>query len=341
MEIDILGIDLAKRIFQLHGSDKRGHALHRSKVARPALLEVVRQLRPKMIAMEACSSAHHWARQFQELGIEVKLISPHYVKPFVKTNKNDRNDAEAIVEAACRPSMNFVPVKSVEQQDIQAVHRIRELLIQQRTALINQARGLLAERGIAIARSPGAFKKALPEILEEPRGELTSFCRTLLLVALERFRAIEAQIAQADDWIESIMKQSSLCQRIAAIPVIGAMTATAMVAAVGDAKAFKSGRHLAAWIGLVPRQNSSGGKSRLLGISKRGDTYLRTLLIHGARSVLIRVACKQDARSVWLQELIARRGYNRATVALANKNARIIQSVLSGESSYRPSAVAG
>jgi transposase len=341
MEIDILGIDLAKRVFQLHGADKRGHALHRSKVARPALIDSVRQLRPRVVAMEACSSAHHWARQFKEMGIEVKLISPHYVKPFVKTNKNDRNDAEAIVEAACRPSMNFVPVKSVEQQDIQAVHRMRELLMHQRTALINQARGLLAERGIAVARSPAAFKKALPVILEESRGELTGFCRTLLLMALEHFRAIEGQIAQAEGWIESIMKQSALCRKIAAIPGVGVMTATAMVAAVGDAKAFKNGRHLAAWIGLVPRQNSSGGKSRLLSISKRGDAYLRTLLIHGARSVLIRVACKQDARSVWLQELIARRGYNRATVALANKNARIIQSVLSGEGSYRPSIVKG
>ena len=192
-----------------------------------------------------------------------------------------------------------------------------------------------------IARSPSAFKKALPEILEEPKCELTRLCRTLLLVVLERFRSIEAQVAHADGWIESIMKQSVLCQRIAAIPGVGAMTATAMVAAVGDAKAFKNGRHLAAWIGLVPRQNSSGGKSRLLGISKRGDANLRTLLIHGARSVLIRVACKHDARSVWFQDLIARRGYNRATVALANKNARITQSVLSGESNYRPSGVAG
>ena len=341
MEVDILGIDLAKRVFQLHGADRRGHALHRSKVARAALMDAVRQLQPKMIAMEACSSAHHWGRQFMEMGIDVKLISPHYVKPFVKTNKNDRNDAEAIVEAACRPNMNFVPVKSVEQQDIQAVHRVRELLMHQRTALINQVRGLLAERGITIARSPGAFKKSLPAILEEPKGELTSFCQTLLLMALERFRVIEAQIVQAEGWIESLMKQSALCQKIAAIPGVGAMTATAMVAAVGDAKAFKNGRHLAAWIGLVPRQNSSGGKSRLLGISKRGDAYLRTLLIHGARSVLIRVACKQDARSVWLQELIARRGYNRATVALANKNARIIQSVLSGNDNYQPLAATG
>ena len=337
MNVDILGIDLAKRVFQLHGADRRGRALHRAKVSRPELMESIRQLQPRIIAMEACSSAHHWARQFQALGIEVKLISPHYVKPFVKTNKNDRNDAEAIVEAACRPSMHFVPVKSVEQQDIQAIHRTRDLLVHQRTALINQVRGLLAERGFAVARSPAAFKKSVPEILEEAQGELTSRCQTLLRMALDGFRAIEAQIAQTEDWLEAVMKQSALCQKIAAIPGVGTMTATAMVAAVGDAKAFKNGRHLAAWIGLVPQQHSSGGKSRLLGISKRGDAYLRTLLIHGARSVLIRVAYRKDARSVWLQELIARRGYNRATVALANKNARIIQSVLSGPESYRPS----
>lgn len=170
MEIAILGIDLAKRVFQLHGADRRGQAMHRSKVSRPVLMETIRQLRSRTIAMEACSSAHDWARQFQALGIEVQLISPHYVKPFVKTNKNDRNDAEAIVEAACRPSMNFVPVKSVEQQDIQAVHRVRELLVHQRTALINQARGLLAERGIIIAKSPAAFKRSIPDILSEPDG---------------------------------------------------------------------------------------------------------------------------------------------------------------------------
>lgn len=340
MEIDILGIDLAKRVFQLHGADRRGQAIHRSKVSRPALMETIRQLRPRTIAMEACSSAHHWARQFQVLGIEVQLISPHYVKPFVKTNKNDRNDAEAIVEAACRPSMNFVPVKSVEQQDIQAVHRVRELLVHQRTALINQARGLLAERGIIIAKSPAAFKRSIPDILSEPDGELTTFCQSLLTMLLEQFRVIENQISRAEDWIASFMKNSALCQRLATIPGVGAITATAIVAAVGDAKTFKNGRHLAAWIGLVPRQHSSGAKNRLLGISKRGDGYLRTLLIHGARSVLIRVACKSDARSRWLQELIARRGYNRATVALANKNARIIQAMLSHETSYCPAMVA-
>jgi transposase len=180
MEIDLLGIDLAKRVFQLHGADVRGRAVYRNKVSRAALVETVRALRPQVIAMEACGSAHHWARRFQEAGIEVRLISPHYVSPFVKTNKNDRNDAEAIVEAASRPSMNFVAVKSVEQQDMQAAHRVRELLVQQRTAIINQARGLLGERGIAIARSPAAFRKAIPEILVQSEGELTSFFQSLI-----------------------------------------------------------------------------------------------------------------------------------------------------------------
>lgn len=338
MEIDLLGIDLAKRIFQLHGADRRGHVLHRSKISRPALLDTVKHLRPRVVAMEACSSAHHWARRFQELGIEVRLISPHYVKPFVKTNKNDRNDAEAIVEAASRPTMNFVTVKSVEQQDMQAAHRVRELLVHQRTALINQARGLLGERGIIIAQSPAAFRRAMPDILKQCEGELTSFCQTLLMMLLQQLRTIEEQIGIAEDWINAFMSKSVLCQKIAAIPGIGPITATAIVAAVGKAKEFKNGRHFAAWVGLVPKQHSSGGKSQLYGISKRGDTYLRTMLIHGARSVLIRVSGKSDARSRWLQQLIARRGYNRAAVALANKNARTIQVLLSSEEVYRPIA---
>jgi transposase len=336
MGIDLLGIDLAKHVFQLHGADRHGHVLHRSKVSRTALVSTVRNLYPRVIAMEACGSAHHWARCFQDLGIEVRLISPHYVTPYVKTNKNDRNDAEAIVEAASRPTMNFVPVKSVEQQDMQAAHRVRELLVHQRTAIINQARGLLGERGITIAQSPAAFRRAMPEILKHCEGELTSFCQTLITMLLQQLRNLEEQIAIAEGWITSFMNQSALCQKIAAIPGIGPITATAIVAAVGKAEGFKNGRHLAAWLGLVPKQHSSGGKSRLHGISKRGDTYLRTMLIHGARSVLIRVSGKCDVRSRWLQELIARRGYNRAAVALANKNARIIQVLLSTDASYRP-----
>ena len=336
MEIDLLGIDLAKRVFQLHGADVRGRAVYRNKVSRAALIDTVRALRPHTIAMEACGSAHHWARCFEQAGFEVRLISPHYVTPFVKTNKNDRNDAEAIVEAASRPSMNFVAVKSVEQQDMQAAHRVRELLVQQRTAIINQARGLLGERGFAIAQSPAAFRKAIPEILIQTEGELTSFCQSLIVRLVQHLRALEEEIAVADGWIRSFMSRSALCQKIAAVPGIGPVTATAIVAAVGRADGFRNGRHLAAWLGLVPRQHSSGGKSQLYGISKRGDRYLRTLLIHGARSVLIRVSGKRDARSRWLQELIARRGYNRACVALANKNARIIQVLLSTEATYKP-----
>jgi transposase len=335
MEIDVLGIDLAKRVFQLHGADRSGRPLHRSKVSRASLVQAVVELHPRVVVMEACSSAHHWARHFQSLGIEARLISPQYVSPFVKTNKNDRNDAEAIVEAASRPSMRFVPVKSVEQQDIQAAHRVRELLVRQRTAVINQVRGLLGERGIVMAQSPGVFARSVPEVLACCDDELTAFCRTLIGQMLEQFHALEERIERADEWIKDIMRRSPLCRKIAAIDGIGPVTATALVGAVGEAKEFRNGRHLAAWLGLVPRQHSSGGKAHLTGISKRGDTYLRTLLVHGARSVLRYVAGKTDARSRWLQELIARRGYNRAAVALANRNARVVQVLLSSEAPYR------
>jgi len=208
--------------------------------------------------MEACSSAHHWARRFQSLGTEVRLISPQYVAPFVKTNKNDRNDAEAIVEAASRPTMRFVPVKSVEQQDIQAAHRMRAILLRHRTALINQMRGLLGERGFAISRSPEEFKRAVPELLRANADELTSFCRTLLTELLVHLRAIEERIHFIEISIHSFMKRSALCAKIAQIPGIGPITATAIVAAVGDARQFRNGRHLAAWLGLVPRRRFQG-----------------------------------------------------------------------------------
>jgi transposase len=340
MTIDILGIDLAKRVFQLHGADHHGRVLHRAKLARSAVIEAVTALAPRVIAMEACSSAHHWGRRFKAMGIEVRLVSPQYVTPFVKTNKNDRNDAEAIVEAACRPTMRFVPVKSVEQQDVQAAHRAREIFVHQRTALINQVRGLLGERGLTIARSPQAFKRAIPLLLAQAEGELTSFCQALVMEVVEQIHLVEERIARAERWIDAFMAESALCKKIAAVKGIGPITATAVVAAVGEAKQFKNGRHFAAWLGLVPRQYSSGGKSRLKGISKRGDTYLRTLFIHGARAVLAHIAGRTDARSRWLQELVARCGYNRAAVALANKNARVVQVLLSSEAVYGSVALA-
>lgn len=340
MGIHILGIDLAKHVFQLHGASRSGLALHRSKVSRPGLLAAVKRLEPRLVVMEACSSAHHWARQLQAMGIEAKLISPQYVAPFVKTNKNDRNDAEAIVEAASRPAMRFVSIKTVEQQDIQALHRMRQLLVHQSTAIINQARGILAERGIVIAKKPAAFHRAMPEVLACQNVEFTEFCRGLIVELLEQLHTVEERISQADAKIKAFMRSSALCRKIGAIDGVGAVTATAIVAAVGDASEFKNGRHMAAWLGLIPRQHSSGGKSRLSGISKRGDTYLRTLLIHGARSVLRYVHGKADVQSKWLKELIDRRGYNRAAVALANKNARVIQSLLSSDRQYvRPAPI--
>lgn len=252
----------------------------------------------------------------------------------MKTNKNDRNDAEAIVEAASRPAMRFVSIKTVEQQDIQAAHRMRAVLLRHRTALINQMRGLLGERGLTIARSPEAFKRAIPELLRTAEDELTSFCQTLLTELLQHLKAIEERIRLIETSIQAFMKHSALCKKIMAVPGVGPITATAIVGAIGDAKQFRNGRHLTAWLGLVPRQYSSGGKSRLQGISRRGDTYLRTLLIHGARAVLRYATAKTDRHSVWLQQLIARRGYNCAAVALANKNARVIQALLSSDVTY-------
>jgi transposase len=340
MQIDVLGIDLAKHVFQLHGVDHGGRVLHRSKVSRPSLLSVIAELQPKLVVMEACSSAHHWARRLRTMGIETRLISPQYVSPFVKTNKNDRNDAEAIVEAASRPSMRYVSIKTIEQQDLQALHRLRQLLVHQRTAIINQVRGVLAERGIVVAQSPAAFHRSMPTVLASEDPEFSRYCRGLVVELLEHLRTVEERIDGCDARVKKFMASSEACKRISAIGGVGPLTATAIVAAVGDASEFKNGRHLAAWLGLVPRQYSSGGKSKLYGISKRGDTYLRSLLIHGARAVLRYVVGKTDAQSRWLQELIARRGYNRAAVAVANKNARIIQALLSSGQAYELPATA-
>jgi transposase len=235
--------------------------------------------------------------------------------------------------------MRFVTIKSIEQQDLQALHRVRQLLVHQRTAIINQVRGVLAERGIVVAQSPAALHRAMPDVLASQDEQLSQFCRGLIVELLEHLKSIKLCIDSCDAKVKAVMASSEACKRIGAIDGVGPMTATAIVAAVGDASEFKNGRHLAAWLGLVPRQYSSGGKSKLFGISKRGDTYLRTLLIHGARSVLRYVASKADPQSKWLRELIERRGYNRAAVAVANKNARVIQALLSSGRAYvKPTA---
>lgn len=336
MQLAILGIDLAKSVFQLHGVDARGNALLRKRVSRHKLLETVAMLPQCQIVMEACGSAHYWAREFERQGHSVRLIGAQYVKPFVKSQKNDRNDAEAICEAAQRPNMRFVPVKSSEQQDIQAAHRLRGLLVKHQTALVNQLRGLLAEYGIVVRQGRSSIYKALPDILEDAANGLSGFVRRIFADLYAQLKAVMQQIRQADTRLVELFSRSAPCQRIAEIPGVGPLTSTAIVAAVGDAKSFRNGRHLAAWLGLIPAQSSSGGKVRLLGITKRGDKYLRSLLIHGARTVCRYVTGKTDRESRWLQALIERRGMNRAAVALANKRARTIQALLASGTAYQP-----
>lgn len=335
MDITTIGIDLAKNVFQIHAADQKGRTVLTKRLSRKAFLPFFANLKPCLVGMEACGSANYWARQLAALGHEVRQISPQYVKPYVRTNKNDFNDAQAICEAVSRPEMRFVPPKTVAQQDIQAVHRIRQRLVQNRTALVNQTRGLLREYGVFLPTGIRAFRRDLPEVLEDASNELTALMREIISDQAQRLSELDAHIAHYDRHIARIYAANDTCQRLSTIPGVGPVVATAVVATVGDCAYFKNGRHLAAWLGLVPRQHSSGERQRLLGISKRGDTYLRTLLIHGARSVLLRSASRTDPRSRWMQSIKERRGFNRACVAVANKNARTVWALLASSEPYR------
>ena len=265
-------------------------------------------------------------------------MAPQFVKPYVKSNKNDANDAEAICEAVTRPTMRFVPQKSVEQQDLQCLHRVRSRLVACRTQLVNQIRGLLAEYGIVLPQHPGQVRRGLPTVLEDAENQLTGFGRELFQILYEELVQLDEKIGDADDRIQIAFQSTPDCRRIAAVEGVGPLIATAIVAAISNGRAFENGRQFSAWLGLVPRQNSSGGKSRLLGISKRGDTYLRTLLIHGARSVVYRAKTKTDKRSLWINDKQQRLGTSKACVAVANKNARIIWSLIAREQEYRHAA---
>jgi transposase len=339
-DINLLAIDVAKNVFQLHGINKRGSCVLTKRLNRNKLMEFISNLHICTIVMEACGGSFYWTRQFQKMGHEVKLISPQYVKPYVKGNKTDRNDAEAIAEAASRPNMRFVSIKSIEQQDIQSIHRIRSRVIQQRTQLGNQIRGLLVEYGIIIKKGISALRRALPEIIENGENELSIVMRRHIQTLYEELCHIDTRVEGYDKELAHLFKQSDMAQKIGKIEGIGPINATAILA-LGDLKNFKNGRHFAAFLGLVPRESSSGNKQRLLGISKRGDSYLRTLLIHGARSVLRRVDKKQDAKSQWLKNLKARCGMNRAACALANKTARIIWAVMTSGENYDPKKACG
>lgn len=338
MKITTIGIDLAKNVFQVHGVDARGKRVLRKQLKRAQVALFFANLPSCLIGMEACAGAHYWARKLQALGHTVKLMPPQYVKPYVKTNKNDAADAEAICEAVGRPNMRFVAIKPVEQQAILAVHRARQGMIKARTAQANQIRGLLGEFGLLIPQGLSHVGKCLPDILEDGDNGLPSSLRQLLARLGEQLKLLDRQVAELQAAIERWHGDNDASQRLAAIPGIGALGASALVATVGDARSFQNCRQLPAFLGMVPKQASSGGKPTLLGISKHGDGYVRTLLIHGARSVLRQVERHPERADPWLRQLLARRPKNVVAVALANKNARIAWALLVGGTDYRPPA---
>jgi transposase len=335
MKITTIGLDLAKIVFQIHGVDERGKVAARKQLKRAEMSKYFANLEPCLIGMEACGSAHYWARKLEGYGHTVKLMAPQFVKPYVKTNKNDMADAEAICEAVGRPNMRFVAIKNVEQQAILSVHRARQGFVKARTAQGNQIRGLLSEFGIVIPKGIASITKQVPEILEDGENGLPGAMRNLIDRLTENLKEMGRQVKELEAQIQKWHREHEASRKLAEIPGLGPITASAIVATVGDAREFKNGRQLAAWMGLVPKQNSSGGKQNLLGISKRGDTYLRTLMIHGARAV-IRVAENKAEPDSWLRKVMARRNKNVAAVALANKNARIVWALLAHDQMFRP-----
>jgi transposase len=338
-DIKILGIDIAKEVFQLCGINQHGKVVYTKRVSRLSFLKTIVNLQADLVVMEACGGANHWSREMRSQGINVKLISPQFVKPFVKTNKNDRNDAFAIAEAASRAEMRFVPGKTVEQQDIQSLLTIRQRLIKHRTGLVNEMRGLLLEYGIAIPKSIAKVYQHVPQIIEDKEQKLTPLMRHAINRLYCELLNMREEVSYYEAELKNIYRESELCRRLETIPGVGFLTALTTMVTMGNASHFKNARQFAAFVGLVPKQRSSGNRELLLGISKRGNVLLRTLLIHGARSVIYHLRKKVDKTSVWLRSLIERRGVAKAAVALANKNARVIWALLKHESTYKMTAV--
>jgi transposase len=343
MKITRVGIDIEKSVFHVHGVDRHDRVLWQAKLKRGQWLEALcKRLAPGAeVGMEACASSHHWGRELEKRGFRVKLIAAQFVKPYVKSNKNDRVDAEAICEAMSRPGMRFVTVKSVAQQDTQAMHRIRETLVGQRTAKANQIRGLVGEYGIVAPVGIQQLRQALPRWLEEAENGLTDDFRALLADLAVDLRTLDERIVSLDERIAQCVKNDPLAQRLLALRGVGPLTASALAGALGDGKAFSKGREFAASLGLAPRQHSSGGKDRLLGISKRGDGYLRKLLVHGARAVLRHAGNRDDGLSQGLNTLSGRKHVNVVTVALANKTARVAWAIVHNDTAYDPKLTAG
>lgn len=340
MRITALGIDLAKSVFQLHGVDAEGVVVFRKKLRRAAVLDFLRDLPPCLIGMEACASSHHWARQIAALGHEVRLIPPAYVKPYVKRQKNDAADAEAICEAVTRPNMRFVPVKSPEQQSVLMLHRARDLLMRQRTMLLNAIRAHLAEFGIVTAQGPAKVLDLVARLRKGEALELPEIVRSALLGMAAQLDSLALGIRALERQLMAWHRSNAASQRLETIPGVGLITATALAASVPDPAVFRSGRQFAAYLGLVPRQNSSGGKERLGHISKMGNSYLRRLLVVGATSVIRRASTNETRTGAWVRLLLERKPARLTTVAVANKTARIAWALLARGADYRPPALA-
>lgn len=339
MEIASVGIDLGKNTFHMVALDAKGKVLLRKKFSRTQLLAYTANLQRSLIGMEACAGAHFIGAALRDQGHSVRLIPGQFVKPFVKTNKNDFVDAEAIAEAVARENMRFVPIKTDDQLDLQALHRVRDRLVQRRTALTNQIRGFMLERGIACTKGRISLRNEMPAILEDSTRNLTPRLRNLLDQLWEEWKQLQADIERSSEEIDQISEEDAACKRLRQIPGVGPLVATAMVAAIGNGAAFHKGREFSAWLGLVPRQHSTGGKTRLFGISKRGNSYLRRMFVHGARAVLLRVKYDTGGFGRWVHQLAARTARNKVIVAIANKLARIAWAVLSKGVDYQHPAV--
>jgi transposase len=335
-----VGVDLAKRVIQVHAVDAAGHVLCSRALARDKFIAWCAQLPAGcIVAMETSSSSHHWARKLGALGFDARIIAAQLVSPYRRqgaSGKNDANDAAAICEAASRPQMHFVPVKSIEQQSMLCVHRLREGLKADRTACINRIRGLLAEFGLVFAQSPEALQAALTDTLEDASHEMNTLARLVVQQAQTQWQQLDTHIAWCDQRIAAHAKDNPAVKKAATLMGIGPVGASAAVATVGDFKQFRAGAQFGAWIGLVPRQDSSGGKHRLGGITKRGDTYLRSLLIQGAKSAVMTAHKRSDPISLWAAALRERVGWQKAAVALANKNARILWAVMTKDEAFDP-----
>jgi transposase len=335
MQIRSVGIDLGKTSFHLVALSVAGKVLLRKKFTQKQLITFTANLQTSLIGMEACSGAHFLGRALREQGHDVKLIPAQFVKPFVKSNKNDFLDAEAIAEAVDRQNMRFVPIKTDDQLDLQALHRVRDRLIARRTSVINQLRSFLLERGMTFSKTPAKLKLAMPEILENADANLTPRMRNLVSLLWSEWKDLEQQIIAMNAEVEQIASSDPACQRLRQIPGVGPLVATAIVAAIGNGTAFHKGREFSSWLGLVPRQHTTGGKARLFGISKRGNSYLRKILVHGARSAVLRVKRERSPFGPWLDALEQRAPINVVITAAANKLARIAWAVLSSGQDYR------